>query len=224
MPRTGGHGSARQRFRRQVDPLLVEALLAALNRGDLHALRPYVAVWCVLSWLTALTRRRSMQLLKHELTAHVEPRVKDFFRFSMGLRPRLAQSHVPQMVVDNMSGRQPGHDTRDEQDPGDDDSQVIDLTQAQEEVRNRVDGRHDIESKERRKCKFQRRNAFVSKESPAQPELIAYAAIEKRTGAGESGRRSSLHFQNLPAVDVCGGSTSIRLENVKCRRHVPPAR
>ena len=58
MPRTCGHGWARQRLRRQVEPLPASSRLVARGHGDLHAVRPYVAVSCVLSWPTALARRR----------------------------------------------------------------------------------------------------------------------------------------------------------------------
>jgi hypothetical protein len=93
-----------------------------------------------------------MQLLKFKLAADVEPRLKHVFRLATGLRLWLAQAHVPQMFVDNMRGRQPGDDTRKEQNSRDNDSQVIDLAQPKEEVRNRVNRRHHVEGKERRKC------------------------------------------------------------------------
>jgi hypothetical protein len=82
------------------------------------------------------------------------------------------------MFVDNFRRRQPGDDTRDEDYSRNDDPKIIDLAQPKEKVRNRVDGRHDVKRKERRKSKLQRRNAFVSKESPGQPELIAYTAVQ----------------------------------------------
>src|SRR5829696_2291294 len=128
------------------------------------------------------------------------------------------------MFVDDMPGRQLWDDPRDEQDPGDGDSQVIDLTQPQEEVGNRVDRRYDVEGKQRRKSEFSCRNALVSKEPPTQPQLIAKTTIEKRGRAGKCGSCSSFHRLSLLAIDVHGRSALIRLENVNHWRHVPPGR
>jgi len=134
-----------------------------------------------------------MQLLKFQLTADVKPRVNDVFCFTAGHVRLSAQTHVPQMFVDNVARRQPREDTSDEQDSRYDDPEVVDLTQTKEKVGNRVNRRHDIEREEHRKSEFKPWNAFVSEESPAQPELITYAAIEQCPATGKHGSRSSSH-------------------------------
>jgi hypothetical protein len=121
-----------------VAPLPPSLGRAAPNRAGLPAVRPYVAVWCDLPWLTALTRRRSMQLPKFNLAADVKPSVKDAFRFRTTLR-RAVKTHVPHMFVDNMRRRQSGNDTRQEQNSRDDHSQIIDLAQPKEKVWNWID-------------------------------------------------------------------------------------
>lgn len=78
-----------------MDPRPESLQLAALNHDDLHVVRPYDALLCVLWWLIALTRRRSLQLPKFQLTADVEPRVNDIVGIDTRLRRRMANAHVP---------------------------------------------------------------------------------------------------------------------------------
>ena len=60
-------------------------------------------------------------------------------RVATRLRRGVALTHVPQMFVDYVSGRQSGDESREDQHSRDDHAEIVNLTQAKEKVRNRVD-------------------------------------------------------------------------------------